>query len=71
MTRKICFRTSGIVIRNGVIYRDNGARQGLAIYRDGTMALYDEKTTTAQELPVSPVEAKKVWPWAAASTSTG
>jgi exopolysaccharide biosynthesis protein len=44
------FRTSGIVIRNGVIFRDNGTRQGLAIYRDGTMALYDETTTTAQEL---------------------
>src|SRR5688572_8237219 len=26
------FRTSGIVIRNGVIYRDKGTRQGLAIY---------------------------------------
>ena len=44
------FRTSGIVIRNGVIFRDNGAREGLAIYRDGSMALYDETTTTAQEL---------------------
>jgi exopolysaccharide biosynthesis protein len=44
------FRTSGILIRNGVIYRDKGTRQGLAIYRDGTMALYDETTTTAQEL---------------------
>ena len=44
------FRTSGIVIRNGVIFRDDGAREGLAIYRDGTMALYDETTTTAQEL---------------------
>ena len=44
------FRTSGIVIRNGVIYRDNGTRQGLAIYLNGTMALYDETTTTAQEL---------------------
>ncbi|MEO8694611.1 MAG: phosphodiester glycosidase family protein [Acidimicrobiales bacterium] len=44
------FRTSGIVIRNGVIFRDKGTRQGLAIYRDGTMALYDETTTTAQEL---------------------
>jgi len=44
------FRTSGILIRNGVIYRDKGTRQGLAIYRNGTMALYDETTTTAQEL---------------------
>jgi exopolysaccharide biosynthesis protein len=44
------FRTSGIVIRNGVIFRDKGTRAGLAIYRDGTMAVYDETTTTAQEL---------------------
>lgn len=44
------FRTSGIVIRNGVIFRDEPARQGLAIYTDGSMKLYDEKTTTAQQL---------------------
>ncbi len=44
------FRDTGIVIRNGVVYRDDGARQGLAIYRDGTMALYDETTTTAEQL---------------------
>lgn len=44
------FRDTGIVIRNGVIYRDDGARQGLAIYADGTMEVYDETATTAQEL---------------------
>lgn len=44
------FRTTGIVIRNGVIFRDSGARQGLAIYQDGTMRLYDETTTTAAQL---------------------
>lgn len=44
------FRDTGIVIRNGVIYRDSGARQGLAFYTDGTMRLYDETTTTAQQL---------------------
>ncbi len=44
------FRDTGIVIRNGVVYRDSGARTGLAIYRDGTMQVYDETTTTAQEL---------------------
>ncbi|WP_084402926.1 phosphodiester glycosidase family protein [Schaalia suimastitidis] len=44
------FRDTGIVIRNGVIYRDEGARQGLAIYRDGTMKVYDETTTDAQTL---------------------
>jgi exopolysaccharide biosynthesis protein len=44
------FRSSGIIIRNGVIYRDKGARRGLAIFRDGRMELYDEKATSAQEL---------------------
>lgn len=44
------FRDSGIVIRNGVVYRDDGARTGLAIYDDGTMAIYDETTTSAAEL---------------------
>lgn len=44
------FRETGIVIRNGVVYRDKGARQGLAFYRDGTVKVYDETATTAQEL---------------------
>jgi exopolysaccharide biosynthesis protein len=44
------FRRSGIVVRNGVAYRDDGAREGLALYRDGTVAIYDETTTTADQL---------------------
>ncbi len=44
------FRDTGIVIRNGVIYRDSGARQGLAFYTDGTVKVYDETATTAQQL---------------------
>lgn len=44
------FRDSGIVVRNGVAYRDEGARTGLAIFLDGTMAVYDETTVTADEL---------------------
>jgi exopolysaccharide biosynthesis protein len=44
------FRSSGIMIRNGVIYRDDPARTGLAIYRDGRMEVYDETTTSAQAL---------------------
>ena len=44
------FRDTGIEIRNGVIYRDSGARTGAVIYRDGTMAIYDETATSAQEL---------------------
>ena len=44
------FRSTGIVIRNGVIYRDEPARQGLAMYADGTVEVYDETTTSAEEL---------------------
>lgn len=44
------FRDTGIVIRNGVVYRDEGAREGLAFYEDGTVELYDETATTADEL---------------------
>ena len=44
------FRDTGIVIRNGVVFRDEGARDGLAFYRDGHVEVYDETTTTAQTL---------------------
>lgn len=44
------FRDTGIVIRNGVVYRDEGAREGLAFYRDGSVEVYDETTTTADQL---------------------
>lgn len=44
------FRDTGIVIRNGVVFRDEGARQGLAFYRDGTVKVYDETATTAGQL---------------------
>lgn len=44
------FRDAGIVIRNGVVYRDEGARTGLAFYRDGTVKVYDETATTAEQL---------------------
>jgi len=44
------FRDTGIVIRNGTAFRDKGARQGLAFYRDGTMALFDETATKAATL---------------------
>jgi hypothetical protein len=44
------FRDTGIVIRNGVVYRDEGAREGLAFYRDGTVEVYDETATTADQL---------------------
>ena len=44
------FRDTGIVVRNGVAYRDEGAREGLALYTDGTVEIYDETTTSADEL---------------------
>ena len=44
------FRDTGIVIRNGVAYRDAGARQGLPLRTDGTLSLYDETSTSADEL---------------------
>ncbi|MBD5788282.1 phosphodiester glycosidase family protein [Cellulosimicrobium terreum] len=44
------FRDTGIVVRNGVAYRDEGAREGLALYRDGHVEVYDETTTDAQTL---------------------
>jgi hypothetical protein len=44
------FRDTGIVIRNGVIYRDSPAREGLVFYTDGTARVYDETTTTAEQL---------------------
>lgn len=44
------FRDTGIVIRNGVAYRDKGAREALAFYRDGTVKVYEETSTTAAAL---------------------
>jgi exopolysaccharide biosynthesis protein len=44
------FRDTGILIRNGVVYRDEGAREGLAFYTDGHVEVYDESATTAQAL---------------------
>lgn len=44
------FRQNGIVIRNGVIYRDSPARTGLAIYSNGDMEIYDETQTDADTL---------------------
>lgn len=44
------FRETGIVIRNGVLYRDSPARTGAVIYTDGTMAVYDETATSGEDL---------------------
>lgn len=44
------FRDDGIIIRNGVIYRDEPARIGLAFHLDGSIEIYDETETSADEL---------------------
>ncbi|MFC6326108.1 phosphodiester glycosidase family protein [Microbacterium koreense] len=44
------FRDTGIVIRNGVVYRDEPARTGLVFFTDGSVDVYDETTTTADDL---------------------
>ncbi|GAA5196596.1 phosphodiester glycosidase family protein [Microbacterium jejuense] len=44
------FRDTGIEIRNGVVFRDEPARQGLVFYTDGRVEVYDETTTSAAEL---------------------
>lgn len=44
------FRDTGIEIRNGVVYRDEGAREGLAFSRDGSVQVYDETATDANTL---------------------
>ena len=44
------FRDDGIIIRDGVAFRNEPARQGLAIMRDGSMVSYDETATNAAQL---------------------
>lgn len=44
------FRSDGIIIRNGVVYRDEPARAGLAFYKDGSIKVYNEKSTTGEKL---------------------
>jgi exopolysaccharide biosynthesis protein len=44
------FRSDGVIIRDGVLYRNEPAREALALYSDGTMASYDEEETSAETL---------------------
>ena len=44
------FRTDGIVVRNGIVYRDRPVREGFAVHRDGSMQVYDETTTSGARL---------------------
>jgi exopolysaccharide biosynthesis protein len=40
----------GVIIRNGVLYRNVPVRTGLALYSDGNMAVYDETEISAEQL---------------------
>ena len=44
------FRTDGSLIRNGVVYRDDGVRDGMVFYTDGRCEIYDETSTSARAL---------------------
>ncbi|WP_336787638.1 phosphodiester glycosidase family protein [Paenibacillus sp. MMO-177] len=44
------FRSDGVVIRNGTVYRDEPARVGLAFFNDGTMKSYDEEEVSTKDL---------------------
>jgi exopolysaccharide biosynthesis protein len=43
-------RDTGVIIRNGVVYLDVPTRAGLAIYKDGTMKVYDETQISSEQL---------------------
>lgn len=49
------FRSDGVIIRNGVLYRNEPARIGLAMFKDGTIKSYDETQQPASELLASGV----------------
>ncbi|MEK3882459.1 phosphodiester glycosidase family protein [Paenibacillus sp. PL2-23] len=44
------FRDNGVIIRNGTLYRDEPARDALALFTDGTLATYDEEEVSSEEL---------------------
>lgn len=44
------WRSDGIVIRNGQLLRDKPAREGMVLYQDGRMEVYDETKTSGQKL---------------------
>ncbi|MGQ8871203.1 phosphodiester glycosidase family protein [Paenibacillus sp. TSA_86.1] len=44
------FREDGVIIRNGVLYRDSPTRDALALFNDGTIQTYDENDISSAEL---------------------
>jgi len=47
------FRSDGLLIRNGVLYRDEPARVGAALFEDGTMQTFDETEVASSSLLAS------------------
>ncbi|MHA7966258.1 phosphodiester glycosidase family protein [Paenibacillus sp. CAU 1782] len=44
------FRDDGVIIRNGTLYRDEPARDAMAIFGDGSIELYNENEVSSQDL---------------------
>jgi exopolysaccharide biosynthesis protein len=44
------YRDDGIIVRNGVLYRDKPARDMLAIFNNGSMSIIDEKNANIKSL---------------------
>jgi len=44
------FREDGVIIRNGVLYRDEPTRDALALFDDGTIKTYNENEISSSEL---------------------
>lgn len=44
------FRSDGVLIRNGKVYRDTPARTSAAFYNDGTMKVFDETKISSNDL---------------------
>ena len=44
------FRGDGVLIRNGILYRDIKARTSAALYNNGTMETFDETKTSTEDL---------------------
>lgn len=44
------FRNDGVIIRGGTVYRDDPARDGLALLRDGTLLSYNEEEISSDDL---------------------
>ncbi|MGO4498272.1 phosphodiester glycosidase family protein [Paenibacillus sp. 2RAB27] len=44
------FRNDGVIIRGGTVYRDEPARDGLALLNNGTLQAYNEEEISSQDL---------------------